>query len=110
MAEPPVTGDGRIKGRLIAVPGSVLDVRFPAGALPGIDEGLEIERDGNDPLVAEVRQHLDPVTVRAASAVRSACRSATLCWGDFLTQSASPPISDRRCRPTRQDSLKRKRL
>ncbi len=67
MAEPPVTGDGRIKGRLIAVHGSVVDVRFPAGALPGIDEGIEIERDGHDPLVAEVQQHLDPVTVRAVA-------------------------------------------
>ena len=67
MAEPPATGDGRTKGRLTAVHGSVVDVRFPAGALPGIDEGIEIERDGRDPLVAEVQQHLDPVTVRAVA-------------------------------------------
>ena len=67
MAEPPATGDGRTKGRLTAVHGSVVDVRFPAGALPGIDEGIEIERDGRDPLVAEVQQHLDAVTVRAVA-------------------------------------------
>ncbi len=67
MAEPPATGDGRTKGRLTAVHGSVVDVRFPAGALPGIDEGIEIERDGRDPLIAEVQQHLDPVTVRAVA-------------------------------------------
>jgi F-type H+-transporting ATPase subunit beta len=67
MAEPPATGDGRMPGRLAAVHGSVVDVRFPAGSLPGIDEGIEIERDGNHPLVAEVQQHLDPVTVRAVA-------------------------------------------
>ncbi len=52
-------------GTVIAIRGAVLDVRFAAGALPHIDEALEIDPDGPGRLVAEVQSHLDPVTVRA---------------------------------------------
>jgi F-type H+-transporting ATPase subunit beta len=45
----------------------VVDVRFPAGDLPAVDEGIEIERDARSPLLAEVQQHLDPITVRAVA-------------------------------------------
>jgi len=64
VAEP---GDQGACGRLIAVHGSVLDVRFPAERLPAIDEGIEIELDEERRLLAEVQQHLDPVTVRAVA-------------------------------------------
>ena len=67
MAGLPNDSHGQALGRLTAVHGSVVDVRFPAGILPAIDEGIEIERDGNRPLVAEVQQHLDPLTVRAVA-------------------------------------------
>jgi F-type H+-transporting ATPase subunit beta len=67
MAGPPEPGDQRLCGRLIAVHGSVVDVRFTAGLLPAIDEGVEIEREERHPLLAEVQQHLDPVTVRAVA-------------------------------------------
>jgi len=60
-------GDQPTCGRLIAVHGSVVDVRFDAGRLPAIDEGIEIERDKKRRLLAEVQQHLDPVTVRAVA-------------------------------------------
>ncbi|MBS0579645.1 MAG: F0F1 ATP synthase subunit beta [Proteobacteria bacterium] len=59
--------DPRGAGRLIAVHGSVVDVRFAGGLLPAIDEGIAIERDGHRSLVAEVQQHLDPATVRAVA-------------------------------------------
>jgi F-type H+-transporting ATPase subunit beta len=67
MAREAEPGDQQTCGRLIAVHGSVVDVRFPAGRLPAIDEGIEIERDETRRLLAEVQQHLDPVTVRAVA-------------------------------------------
>ena len=54
-------------GSVLAVHGSVLDIEFPAGSLPGIGEGLEIERAGGRPLMAEIHQHLGPTTVRAVA-------------------------------------------
>jgi F-type H+-transporting ATPase subunit beta len=59
--------DEQISGQITAVHGSVVDVRFPAGILPAVDEGIEIERDEDRPLVAEVHQHLDALTVRAVA-------------------------------------------
>jgi len=58
--------DAEPRGRVIAIHGSVIDARFPAGLLPGVGEGIEVERDGRA-LVAEVQQHLDSVTVRAVA-------------------------------------------
>ncbi len=67
MADPQNAGAAGALGRLTAVHGSVVDVHFPAGVLPAVDEGIEIERDESRPLVAEVQQHLNPVTVRAVA-------------------------------------------
>jgi F-type H+/Na+-transporting ATPase subunit beta len=60
-------GQARLPGHVIAVRGSVVEARFAAGGLPAIDEGIEIERDEGRPLVAEVQQHLDAMTVRAVT-------------------------------------------
>ncbi|HEX8011044.1 MAG TPA: F0F1 ATP synthase subunit beta [Casimicrobiaceae bacterium] len=54
-------------GRIAAVHGSVVDIRFPAGALPAINEAVAIEWDLGPPLVAEVQQHLGPAMVRAVA-------------------------------------------
>ncbi|MBI1179281.1 MAG: F0F1 ATP synthase subunit beta [Alphaproteobacteria bacterium] len=54
-------------GRVVAVRGSVVDVRFPAHALPAIDEAVEIQWDRGRPLLAEVQQHLDAGAVRAVA-------------------------------------------
>ncbi|MGO8866544.1 MAG: F0F1 ATP synthase subunit beta [Alphaproteobacteria bacterium] len=67
MAGPDSAIDARTSGRVSAVHGSVVDVRFPAGILPGIDEGIVIERDRSQTLVVEVQQHLDSVTVRGVA-------------------------------------------
>jgi F-type H+/Na+-transporting ATPase subunit beta len=61
------TGEGQISGQVTAVHGSVIDVRFPVGILPAVDEGIEIARGEGRPLLAEVQKHLDPVTVRAVA-------------------------------------------
>ncbi len=63
MAKPKNAHDGPASGQIVAVHGSVIDVAFPAGALPIIDEAIEI--DGA--LIAEVHQHLSPTTIRAVA-------------------------------------------
>ena len=54
-------------GRVTAVRGAVLDVRFPAGSLPPLDQAIAIERDRAPALIAEVQLHLDATTVRAVA-------------------------------------------
>jgi F-type H+-transporting ATPase subunit beta len=44
-----------------------VDIEFPAGELPSIYNAVEIERSGQDPLVAEVQQHLGNNWVRAVA-------------------------------------------
>src|SRR4249920_1044870 len=54
-------------GRVIQITGPVVDIEFPAGQLPGIYNAVEIEREGQDPLVCEVQQHLGNNWVRAVA-------------------------------------------
>jgi F-type H+/Na+-transporting ATPase subunit beta len=56
---------GARSGRVRAVRGAVVDVDFPAGALPAIGEALRIDSDSERPLIAEVQSHLDVATARA---------------------------------------------
>lgn len=58
---------GALLGRVTAVHGSVIDVRFASGALPAINEAVAIEWDRGDPIIAEVQKHLDAHTVRAVA-------------------------------------------
>jgi len=51
-------------GRVVAVHGSVLDVAFPTGALPAINEAVAIEWDLGPAILAEVEQHLDAQRAR----------------------------------------------
>jgi F-type H+-transporting ATPase subunit beta len=63
MATAPTTSTGRV----IQITGPVVDIEFPAGQLPAIYNAVEIERSGQDPLVAEVQQHLGNNWVRAVA-------------------------------------------
>ena len=54
-------------GRVIQITGPVVDIEFPAGQLPAILNAVEIEREGADPLVCEVRQHLGNNWVRSVA-------------------------------------------
>jgi F-type H+/Na+-transporting ATPase subunit beta len=65
MAE--ASHNAQLWGQLTAVHGSVVDIRFAEGALPDINESIAIERDQGTPLIAEVQQHLDSMTVRAVA-------------------------------------------
>ncbi len=60
-------GTGRTSGEVVAVHGSVVDVRFPPGSLPAINEAVLIEWDQGRPLVAEVQQHLGMDKIRAVA-------------------------------------------
>ena len=44
-----------------------MDIEFPAGHLPGIYNAVEILREGQEPLVCEVQQHLGNNWVRAVA-------------------------------------------
>ncbi|MCR5831373.1 MAG: F0F1 ATP synthase subunit beta [Lachnospiraceae bacterium] len=51
-------------GKITQIIGAVLDVKFPEGALPEINEAIRVERSDNSTLVVEVAQHLGDDTVR----------------------------------------------
>jgi F-type H+-transporting ATPase subunit beta len=54
-------------GRVVAARGSVVDIRFPAGSLPAIGEAVLLDWDRGPPLLTEVQQHLDPLTLRCVA-------------------------------------------
>ncbi len=54
-------------GRVIQITGPVVDIEFPAGALPAIYNAVEIEREDREPLVCEVQQHLGNNWVRTVA-------------------------------------------
>ena len=54
-------------GRVIQITGPVVDIEFPAGRLPAIYNAVEIQREGQEPLVCEVQQHLGNNWVRAVA-------------------------------------------
>jgi F-type H+-transporting ATPase subunit beta len=54
-------------GRVTSVNGSVVDVAFSAGALPLINNALEIQWDGPHRLILEVQQHVDLCTIRGVA-------------------------------------------
>ena len=73
MARTPRDGEaGTNCGRVVAVHGSVVDVRFPQGSLPTIAEAVVIDRDIGDPLTAEVQLHLDATTARVVALDKTA--------------------------------------
>ncbi|MCC3247456.1 F0F1 ATP synthase subunit beta [Methylocystis sp. WRRC1] len=59
--------DARPTGRVIAVHGSVIDLRFSPEHLPIINEAVSIQWDLGAPVIAEVQQHLNASTVRAVA-------------------------------------------
>ena len=54
-------------GEVTQILGSVVDIRFSADDMPATYFAVEIPREGQDPLVAEVQQHMGNHTVRAVS-------------------------------------------
>jgi F-type H+/Na+-transporting ATPase subunit beta len=60
-------GNLALRGQVTAVHGSVVDVSFPAGALPEIEEAIAIEAGPARELIAEVQQHLGATAIRAVA-------------------------------------------
>ncbi|HEY3522408.1 MAG TPA: hypothetical protein VGK63_01790, partial [Candidatus Limnocylindrales bacterium] len=54
-------------GRIVQITGPVVDIEFPSGRLPAIYNAVEIDREGQEPLVCEVQQHLGNNWVRAVA-------------------------------------------
>jgi F-type H+-transporting ATPase subunit beta len=61
------TATAPAKGRVIQITGPVVDIEFPPGQLPAILNAVEIEREGSEPLVCEVQQHLGNNWVRSVA-------------------------------------------
>lgn len=59
--------DAQPAGRVHAVRGAVIDVRYDAGTLPALNEALIVEWDRPEPLMLEVQGHLDLTTLRAVA-------------------------------------------
>ena len=51
-------------GRVTQIIGAVLDIKFPEGRLPEINDAIHITRRDGGLLVVEVAQHLGDDTVR----------------------------------------------
>lgn len=54
-------------GTVVRVVGVVIDVLFPSGDLPSINNAIIIQRDPEQDLIAEVQEHVDALTVRAVA-------------------------------------------
>jgi len=54
-------------GIVVRVAGVVVDVEFPSGDLPSINNALLIRPDDGPELVAEIQEHVDPRTARAVA-------------------------------------------
>jgi F-type H+/Na+-transporting ATPase subunit beta len=54
-------------GAVIGIAGSVVDVRFDGDDVPPLFHALTVEREGGEPLVLEIQQHLDHRTVRTVA-------------------------------------------
>ena len=54
----------QIQGKITQIIGAVLDIKFPAGALPKIYDAIHIAAPDGGRLTAEVAQHLGDDTVR----------------------------------------------
>jgi F-type H+-transporting ATPase subunit beta len=58
------TATATVEGRVVQIIGTVLDIEFPPGKLPGVNHAVSIEREGGPPLIVEVQQHLGNNWVR----------------------------------------------
>jgi F-type H+/Na+-transporting ATPase subunit beta len=56
-----------LRGAVTRIRGSVIDVEFPPGRLPAINDALLVELDGVGHVVVEVQEHLDLHTVRGVA-------------------------------------------
>ncbi len=73
-------------GRIEAIEGSVVDVRFPVGDEPRVREALHVLREGHDPVVLEVHGHPEEGVARAVALAPT----AGLARGDAVEATGGP--------------------
>ena len=73
-------------GKITQVISAVLDIKFPQGGLPEINDAIEITRKDGDTLVVEVAQHLGDDTVR--------CIALEMCIRDRETKEMKPETEE----------------
>jgi F-type H+-transporting ATPase subunit beta len=56
-----------VTGRVVQVLGGVVDVEFPRENLPEIYDAVEVQREGDEPLILEVEKHLGKNWVRCVA-------------------------------------------
>ena len=56
-----------VQGRIAQILGNVIDVRFPAGELPDINEALRVPREDEQDLVLEVQLHMGDNLVKTVA-------------------------------------------
>ncbi len=56
-----------VQGRIAQILGNVIDVRFPAGELPDINEALRVPRENEQDLVLEVQLHMGDNLVKTVA-------------------------------------------
>ncbi|MGN0166064.1 MAG: F0F1 ATP synthase subunit beta [Lachnospiraceae bacterium] len=56
--------ENKATGKITQIIGAVLDIKFPEGCLPEINDAIEITRSNGEVLVVEVAQHLGDDTVK----------------------------------------------
>jgi F-type H+/Na+-transporting ATPase subunit beta len=76
------------RGAVTRIRGSVVDVEFPSGRLPPINDSIIVESDGDARLVVEVQEHLDRRTVRGVAMENT----AGLCRGALVRQTGGPML------------------
>jgi F-type H+-transporting ATPase subunit beta len=54
-------------GTVIQIQGGVVDCEFPSDALPEIYDAVEVEREGEEPLILEVQRHMGGGRVRTVA-------------------------------------------
>jgi F-type H+-transporting ATPase subunit beta len=84
---------GSTQGRVIQITGPVVDIEFPAGQLPSIYNAVAIQREGAEPLVCEVQQHLGNNWVRTVAMTTT----DGLARGTAVTDTGAPisvPVGD----------------
>jgi len=72
-------------GRVTAIHGSVVDIRFAVQPLPRLEEAVKISLGENKELLAEVQQHLDAETIRTVALENtSGLRRGARAWATGL--------------------------
>src|SRR3990172_7203587 len=57
----------RVNGQVVQIQGGVVDCEFPPGELPEIYDAVEVEREGELPLILEVQSHMGDHQVRTVA-------------------------------------------